>query len=86
MKYYRTFTTAPIEDHMITTEKAICLTMNNGWGQKPSYIWLPKSQIIFGEVNDVGNIPMWIPMWLLKDIQHNVHRIEELDLDIIEER
>lgn len=87
-KYYRGWITLPMEHYLpATTEKAIALTVDGGYTKANDTIaWFPKSQIIVGEANEVGNAEVLIPAWLFRQKSINPSRIRELDLLEIVER
>ena len=82
MKYYRGWISTPIEDHVpASTEKAICLTIAGGFtAANDTREWFPKSQILIGEPNEVGNAEILIPMWLLKRKGIDRRRIREVEI------
>lgn len=61
-------------ESLCETEKAVCLTINQGWGHGQYKHWLPKSQISM-TTNENGWTTMVVPAWLLKDIRSDLHRI-----------
>ena len=80
-KYYKGWITLPIENYVPkVTEKAICFTVAGGYTcASDTYEWFPKSQIIVGEPNDVGNAEIFIPCWLFKSKCIDASRIRECD-------
>lgn len=76
-KYYRGYTALPFDTE---TEKAIGFTVSNGYFGRghDSHIWLPKSQVIVGEANEVGNALILIPAWLLDKNNIDFYRINEI--------
>ena len=90
-KYYRGFISTPIERYVpAITEKAICFTIAGGYtSSNDTYEWFPKSQLLIGEPNDVGNAEILIPMWMIRNKGIDRHRIREIELmngtdDIVE--
>lgn len=86
-KYYKGWITTPIEQYVPkVTEKAICLTVAGGYTcANDTYEWFPKSQIVIGEPNDVGNAEIFIPCWLFRSKSIDASRIRECDfLEIVE--
>lgn len=90
-KYYRGWISTPIEKHVpAVTEKAICFTIAGGYTTaNDTHEWFPKSQILIGEPNEVGNAEILIPMWLIKNKGIDRRRIREIELyngenDIVE--
>lgn len=67
-KYFRGWTSLPLEKFFpAVTEKAIAVTIAGGYTDaNDRIIWLPKSQLIIGEPNEVGNAEILIPYWLVK--------------------
>lgn len=67
-KYFRGWVSLPIEKYFpAVTEKAVALTIAGGYTDaNDRIIWLPKSQLIIGEPNEVGNAEILIPYWLVK--------------------
>lgn len=79
-KYYRGYISTPIEKYVpAVTEKAICFTVAGGYTTaNDTFEWFPKSQLIIGEPNEVGNAEILIPMWLIKNKQIDRSRIREI--------
>jgi hypothetical protein len=67
-KYFRGWASLPLEKYFpAVTEKAIAVTIAGGYTDaNDRIIWLPKSQLIIGEPNEVGNAEILIPYWLVK--------------------
>jgi hypothetical protein len=67
-KYFRGYTSLPLEKVFpAVTEKAIAVTIAGGVTTANDRIeWFPKSQLIIGEANEVGNAEILIPYWLVK--------------------
>ena len=86
-KYYKGWTSLPIENYVPrVTDKAICLTVAGGYTcANDTYEWFPKSQIIIGEANDVGNAEVLIPAWLFRSKGIDPYRIREIEMDEIVE-
>lgn len=86
-KYYKGWITLPIENYVPqVTEKAICFTVAGGaTTANDTYEWFPKSQIVIGEPNDVGNADIYIPVWLFRSKCIDAYRIRECDfVEIVE--
>lgn len=68
MKYFRGHISLPLEKFFpAVSEKAICFTVAGGYTTaNDTYTWFPKSQVVIGEPNDVGNAEILIPYWLMK--------------------
>ena len=81
-KYYKGWITLPMEHYLpATTDKAIALTVSGGYSTaNDTLAWFPKSQIIVGEANEVGNAEVLIPVWILKQKGIDPLRIREMDL------
>lgn len=83
-KYFRGFVSLPIEDHFpAVTEKAVAFTVAGGaTTANDTYTWFPKSQLMIGEPNEVGNAEILIPYWLIKNKSTNpreyFHRLREV--------
>lgn len=75
-KYFRGWMSLPVEKYVpACTEKAICLTVAGGYTTaNDRYEWFPRSQIIIGEPNEVGNAEVLIPYWLIK--QKSGHAVD----------
>ena len=86
-KYYKGWITLPIEQYVPqTTEKAICLTVAGGATcANDTFAWFPKSQILIGKPNEVGNAEILIPVWLFKSKCIDACRIRECDFDEVVE-
>ena len=86
-KYYKGMISLPLQDYVPqVTEKAICFTVAGGYTcANDTFEWFPKSQIIIGEPNDVGNAEIFIPCWLFRSKMIDAHRIREIELDDIVE-
>ena len=67
-KYFRGWTSLPLEKYFpAVTEKAVAVTIAGGYTDaNDRIIWLPKSQLIIGEPNEIGNAEILIPYWLVK--------------------
>ena len=87
-KYYKGWVTLPMERHVpACTEKAFALTYAGGTTTfNDDHVWFPKSQVIIGEPNEVGNADILIPVWLFKAKGIDARRIREIALDEIVER
>lgn len=72
-KYFRGWTTLPLETHMpAVTDKAVAITIAGGATTANDTIeWFPKSQLIIGEPNEYGNAEILIPYWLMKQKRNN---------------
>lgn len=84
-QYFKGMTSLPFERYFPkVTEKAVCVTIVGGYtSANDRNEWFPKSQIIIGEPNDVGNAEIFIPCWLFrsKDIGYNdIREIEFVDV------
>lgn len=66
--YYCFWATKKVFDSC-STEKAFYTYYDPGYitGGHERPVWFPKSQCIFGEVNEVGNFELLIPCWLVDD-------------------
>lgn len=65
MKYFIHENT--LKDHKSASGKAIYLTVRFGTSDiHDSIKWFPLSQMRFGEVNEVGWMPVEIPDWLIR--------------------
>lgn len=87
-KYFRGYSSLPLEKFLPrVTEKAVAFTHISKAGADDGYlVWFPKSQVIIGEANDVGNADIYIPCWLFKSKGINPQRLDEFnsDGDIVE--
>lgn len=79
-KYFRGWTGYPLETYLPrVTDKALAFTVNKGYGYEELF-YLPKSQVIIGEPNEVGNVEILIPVWILRG-KVDISRIEEIETD-----
>lgn len=86
-KYYKGWITLPLERYVpAVTEKAIAFTVAGGHSTaNDGLAWFPKSQVIIGDANEVGNAEVFIPTWLFRQKSIDPSRVRELDLDEIVE-
>ena len=77
MKYFIHENT--LKDHKSASGKAIYFTARFGLTDRFNRtVWFPLSQMRFGEVNEVGWMPVEIPDWLIKKNDLQNATLEEL--------
>lgn len=87
-KYFKGWISSPVERYLPrVTEKAVAFTYLSKHGAADGrLVYFPKSQVVFDDVNDVGNIAVYIPCWLFKSKNLDPRQLDEFnsDGDIVE--
>lgn len=74
-KFVKGWISTPIERYLPNySDKAIALTYDN-----EKVVWFPRSCLKISEPNDVGNVQVSGPMWLIKSKGIDYHKIVEID-------
>ena len=87
-KYYKGWTTYPVEDYISGSEKAWRFTVAGGYTRaNDESLWIPKSIMKVGEPNEVGNVSIYLPLWFVakNQLYKTVERIREVEFDEIVE-